>query len=136
MPVFRRVNFCLPTKFCRQVQQELAALQQAWQGCEYELLTRNCNHFCEALCARLQVPALPAWLNRAAYGAEQVLNFANSTVEQVKFMTLFDRCRCPVLVCLDCMGLHYWPGSIVLPMVPRQSSMVLLAPKRRQAVCN
>lgn len=61
----------------------VATLQQAWQGAQYELLTRNCLHFCDAFCAQLEVPPIPAWLNRMAYGADAVCTFASHTYEQV-----------------------------------------------------
>ena len=91
-----------------QVQRVIAELQQAWQGKDYELLTRNCTlnpqlcvqavssppdsplyaraglHFCNALCAKLEVPEIPAHLNRLAYGADTVVTFANNAVEQVR----------------------------------------------------
>ena len=61
----------------------LLKLRQAWHGTTYELLTRNCLHFCDAFAAQLQVPAIPAYLNRMAYGADAVATFANSAYEQV-----------------------------------------------------
>ena len=48
---------------------------RAWRGRDYEVLERNCNHFCEALCEALGCEGPPAWLNafannaRAARGA-------------------------------------------------------------------
>lgn len=36
-------------------------------GTAYNLLTRNCNHFTQELCARLTGRRGPAWLNRAAH---------------------------------------------------------------------
>jgi len=53
----------------------VAALRAAWRGRDYEVLERNCNHFCEALCEALGCEGPPAWLNafannaRAARGA-------------------------------------------------------------------
>ena len=61
----------------------LLKLRPAWHGTSYELLTRNCLHFCDALANGLGVPAIPAYLNRMAYGADAVANFANSAYEQV-----------------------------------------------------
>lgn len=35
-------------------------------GREYDLLSRNCNHFTSELCAELTGRKAPGWLNRAA----------------------------------------------------------------------
>lgn len=39
----------------------------------YDLLTRNCCHFCEALVALLGCRPVPGWLNRFAYQADATL---------------------------------------------------------------
>ena len=47
----------------------LRELEREWLGPSYQLLTRNCNHFCDALCGRLGAPimrARPPWVNRIA----------------------------------------------------------------------
>ena len=61
----------------------LLKLRPSWHGTSYELLTRNCLHFCDALAVGLGVPTIPAYLNRMAYGADAVANFATSAYEQV-----------------------------------------------------
>lgn len=35
-------------------------------GCEYDLLSKNCNHFTSELCLELTGRRAPGWLNRAA----------------------------------------------------------------------
>ncbi|KAI4975437.1 hypothetical protein ZWY2020_049044 [Hordeum vulgare] len=35
-------------------------LSREWPGASYELLSRNCNHFCNEFCDKLGVPKLPA----------------------------------------------------------------------------
>ena len=72
-----------------QVQQMILKLRSAWHGTTYELLTRNCLHFCDALASGLGVPAIPAYLNRMAYGAEAVTNLANSAIEQAGPRTIY-----------------------------------------------
>ncbi|KAK9103705.1 hypothetical protein Sjap_020959 [Stephania japonica] len=58
-----------------KVNQILRELSREWPGDSYDLLARNCNHFCDELCERLSVPKLPAWVNRfanAGYAASEV----------------------------------------------------------------
>lgn len=42
-----------------KVNQILRELSREWPGFSYDLLSRNCNHFCDELCERLDVPKLP-----------------------------------------------------------------------------
>lgn len=42
-----------------KVNQILRELSQAWPGHSYDLLAKNCNHFCDAFCERLGVQKLP-----------------------------------------------------------------------------
>lgn len=41
------------------VNQIFRELTREWPGHTYDLLSRNCNHFCDVLCERLGVPKLP-----------------------------------------------------------------------------
>merc|ERR1719433_28993 len=53
---------------------EVMALE--WQGSEYDLLNRNCCHFCEEFCKRLGVVApFPPWVSKLA-------NAGNSLAEE------------------------------------------------------
>ena len=55
-----------------QFRRSIEGLQDEWQGWTYDLLSRNCNHFCEALVEILGVgplpgaPAVPAPLHACA----------------------------------------------------------------------
>lgn len=42
-----------------KVTQVLFELGREWPGNSYDLLSRNCNHFCDAFCERLGVRRLP-----------------------------------------------------------------------------
>jgi hypothetical protein len=42
-----------------QVNRILRELSREWPGHSYDLLSRNCNHFCDELCDRLGAPKLP-----------------------------------------------------------------------------
>lgn len=71
MYVFREsvdLGTCLKTK--QEVREILKAMKAAWPGTDYEVLTKNCNHFCEAFAAALGSKPTPPWLNRMAHGAD------------------------------------------------------------------
>ncbi|KAG5000896.1 hypothetical protein AAZX31_08G213600 [Glycine max] len=47
----------------RAVMEELAA---EYRGNAYNLITKNCNHFCNDACLRLTGNPIPSWVNRLA----------------------------------------------------------------------
>ena len=51
-----------------KVNQILRELSWEWPGQSYELLSRNCNHFCNTLCEKLEVPKLPGTFNFLLFG--------------------------------------------------------------------
>ncbi|KXZ49413.1 hypothetical protein GPECTOR_21g639 [Gonium pectorale] len=59
------------------IKEIIGRLKREWQGTTYDLLQRNCCHFCEELCALLGVGSPPAWLNRFAQGADATVKFTN-----------------------------------------------------------
>lgn len=42
-----------------KVNQILRELSREWPGGSYDLLSKNCNHFCDDFCERLGVQKLP-----------------------------------------------------------------------------
>ncbi|KAM0934593.1 putative PPPDE peptidase domain-containing protein [Dioscorea sansibarensis] len=64
---------------CAEVNQILRELSREWPGRSYELLSRNCNHFCDTFCERLGTPKLPAWVNRFANAGDTALEVAENT---------------------------------------------------------
>ena len=71
MYVFREsvdLGTCLKTK--QEVREILKTIKAAWPGTSYEVLTKNCNHFCEAFVTELGCRPTPPWLNRMAHGAD------------------------------------------------------------------
>lgn len=44
-----------------KVVQILRELSREWPGNSYDLLAKNCNHFCDVLCDRLEVSKLPGY---------------------------------------------------------------------------
>ncbi|CAI0440662.1 unnamed protein product [Linum tenue] len=47
----------------RKVMEDLA---QEYKGNAYNLITKNCNHFCNAACLKLTSNPIPSWVNRLA----------------------------------------------------------------------
>jgi hypothetical protein len=68
----------------RHIGQILLELSQEWNGSSYDPLSRNCNHFCDALCERLGVQKLPLWVNRFANAGEAAVEAAGNTMEKVQ----------------------------------------------------
>nr|GFB29725.1 hypothetical protein [Tanacetum cinerariifolium] len=50
----------------REVRVFMKELAQDYKGTSYNLITRNCNHFCNDACLRLTGNAIPSWINRLA----------------------------------------------------------------------
>uniref|UniRef100_A0A383W0G7 PPPDE domain-containing protein n=1 Tax=Tetradesmus obliquus TaxID=3088 RepID=A0A383W0G7_TETOB len=71
-------------KSMEQVRGIIQELKLTWPGHSYDLLTRNCCHFCEDLAARLQVAPVPGWLNRFAVGAAATVSMTQETVKTVQ----------------------------------------------------
>lgn len=50
----------------KEVRAFMEKLAQEYSGNTYNLITRNCNHFCNDLCLRLTGKPIPNWVNRLA----------------------------------------------------------------------
>ncbi|CAN1140536.1 DeSI-like protein At4g17486 [Linum perenne] len=53
----------LGTGEVRKVMEDLA---HEYRGNAYNLITKNCNHFCNAACLKLTSNPIPSWVNRLA----------------------------------------------------------------------
>ncbi|XP_031381634.1 deSI-like protein At4g17486 [Punica granatum] len=62
-----------------KVNQILRELSREWPGSTYDLLARNCNHFCDEFCGRLGVQKPPAWINRFANAGDAAMVVAGNT---------------------------------------------------------
>ncbi|KAB1220118.1 hypothetical protein CJ030_MR3G005605 [Morella rubra] len=62
-----------------RVNQILRELSREWPGNSYDLLSKNCNHFCDEFCERLGVPKLPGWVNRFANAGDAAMEVAGTT---------------------------------------------------------
>ncbi|CAL0303368.1 unnamed protein product [Lupinus luteus] len=67
-----------------KVNQILRELSREWPGSSYDLLARNCNHFCDELCERLGVLKLPGWVNRFANAGDTAMEVAGSTALRLR----------------------------------------------------
>ncbi|XP_050385048.1 uncharacterized protein LOC126801670 [Argentina anserina] len=67
-----------------KVNQILRELSREWPGFTYDLLSKNCNHFCDELCERLGVPRLPGWVNRFAHAGDAAMEVAGNTAYRLK----------------------------------------------------
>ncbi|XP_027367428.1 deubiquitinase DESI2-like [Abrus precatorius] len=67
-----------------KVNRILRELCREWPGNSYELLSKNCNHFCDEFCVRLGVPKLPGWVNRFANAGDVVMVMAGNTASKFR----------------------------------------------------
>ncbi|KAG6514360.1 uncharacterized protein LOC121970102 [Zingiber officinale] len=66
------------------VNMMLRELSQAWPGQSYDLLAKNCNHFCDTFCERLGVPKLPGWVNRFANAGDTAVVVAGNAAFRLR----------------------------------------------------
>lgn len=64
----------------RVMEEELASV---YIGTAYNLITKNCNHFCNDACIKLTGNPIPSWVNRLA----RLGNFCLLNYENYKFFT-------------------------------------------------
>ncbi|KAI4376189.1 hypothetical protein MLD38_013979 [Melastoma candidum] len=50
----------------REVRAFMEKLAEEYSGNTYNLITKNCNHFCNDACVRLTRKPIPRWINRLA----------------------------------------------------------------------
>lgn len=50
----------------RQVRELMESLAETYTGSSYNLISKNCNHFCDEVCLRLTSSSIPRWVNRLA----------------------------------------------------------------------
>ncbi|XP_078442438.1 uncharacterized protein LOC144712124 [Wolffia australiana] len=62
-----------------EVNRILRELSREWLGYRYDLLSRNCNHFCDMFCEMLGVSKLPGWVNRFANAGDAAVEIAGTT---------------------------------------------------------
>ncbi|XAR71698.1 hypothetical protein NMG60_11018086 [Bertholletia excelsa] len=67
-----------------KVHKILRELSGEWPGYSYDLLSKNCNHFCDEFCERLGVPKLPGWVNRFAHAGDTAVEIAGNTALKLR----------------------------------------------------
>ena len=67
-----------------RVRSVIAVLQVQWPGAAYDLLARNCNHFCQAFAEMIGVGPAPAWVNRFAHQADATVNAVTYARDQTR----------------------------------------------------
>ncbi|GFP87847.1 desi-like protein at4g17486 [Phtheirospermum japonicum] len=50
----------------KEVRAFMEKLAEEYSGNTYNLITKNCNHFCNDVCLRLTGKSIPRWVNRLA----------------------------------------------------------------------
>nr|XP_043637459.1 deSI-like protein At4g17486 [Erigeron canadensis] len=50
----------------REVRRFMEQFAENYKGISYNMITRNCNHFCNEACLRLTGNPIPSWVNRLA----------------------------------------------------------------------
>ncbi|KAI3684348.1 hypothetical protein L6452_33571 [Arctium lappa] len=50
----------------REIRGIMEELGEYYKGTSYNMITRNCNHFCNDVCIRLTGKPIPNWINRLA----------------------------------------------------------------------
>nr|GMD48634.1 deSI-like protein At4g17486 [Ipomoea batatas] len=50
----------------KEVRAFMEKLAEEYSGNSYNLITKNCNHFCNDVCSRLTGKPIPRWVNRLA----------------------------------------------------------------------
>nr|GFB48550.1 hypothetical protein [Tanacetum cinerariifolium] len=50
----------------KEVRKVIEELADEYKGISYNLITKNCNHFCNDVCVRLTGNTIPRWVNRLA----------------------------------------------------------------------
>ncbi|KFK42451.1 hypothetical protein AALP_AA2G258500 [Arabis alpina] len=49
-----------------EVRATMEQLAENYKGSSYNLITKNCNHFCDETCIKLTGNPIPSWVNRLA----------------------------------------------------------------------
>jgi len=67
-----------------KVNQILRELSREWPGHSYDLLSKNCNHFCDEFCEKLGVSKLPGWVNRFAHAGDTAAEIVGNTAFRMR----------------------------------------------------
>mmetsp|Transcript_59848 Transcript_59848/g.175593 ORF Transcript_59848/g.175593 Transcript_59848/m.175593 type:complete len:178 (+) Transcript_59848:68-601(+) len=66
-----------------EVKTMCSVLRAEWKGPSYDMLTKNCCHFCDIFCRKLGVGPIPFWTTNLAGAGATVKNVYKSTVDSL-----------------------------------------------------
>jgi len=92
----------------QDVAKILDIMGQEWKGGKYDLLRKNCCHFCDAFCQELGVGAIPSWVTTNIAGAGAFLRSSARLVGRSAYSAG--------------VGVGQLVGAIDSPPVPASSS--------------
>lgn len=58
-----------------EVRKMMEDLAEVYKGNAYNLISKNCNHFCNDACIRLTGNSIPSWVNRLARIGKAVFGY-------------------------------------------------------------
>lgn len=67
-----------------ELNAAIAELRIQFETGSYNLVSRNCNHFADALCKKLFNKSIPSWINRAARLGNVILPSSTNPPQQKK----------------------------------------------------
>jgi hypothetical protein len=65
----------------------MEAFKRNWNGLEYSMKDKNCNHFCDEVAMKLGVQRPPGWLNRFAVAAATLFSLPSTVLSQAKWVS-------------------------------------------------
>lgn len=101
-----------------RVEAVVQELSREWPGVSYDLLARNCNHFCDAFCVKLDVqrvpcksrlifPLLSSHHSHAMVICEHRISFIGLVFFDFSDYSYLDKvCHCPLK--LSCLEVTVW----------------------------
>jgi len=67
-----------------EVADIIRQMQKDWPGDDYDLLSRNCCHFTDALCRKLGVGSIPAWVTELATAGATLFRTVSTATSAVQ----------------------------------------------------
>lgn len=115
---FRESVRMAPTKFSkRRIASVITELEAEWTGRSYNVFGRNCCHFADALCQRLDIGRVPEWTCRLANIGSTAAEEAFRLLDGPTFMPLSLCSKAPAIPAA-------LPAPEVLPELPGAPSGV------------
>ena len=68
----------------KELSEVIKQMKKSWRGDSYDLLSKNCNHFADALCTRLLGQGIPKDVNRLANFGSAALGAVGNILDTVQ----------------------------------------------------